>query len=520
MAGRRCDVLDVREMLRRLRAGDSARRVTRDIGASRNTIRDYQRRFRELGWLDPAVPLPSAEEVDRLFGRQSAAAAPATPPKLMAFRDEIAALVETPLEIKVAWQRFKTVHPDVRMSYSAFRRFVRRYVTAPPSTRAVVRLEVAAGVEAQVDFGYAGMIPPRPGEPPRKSWVFVMTLAHSRHQFVSLVQDQSSPTWLSLHRGAFEFFGGVPARVVLDNLKAAIIKASVTDPEAARAYRDCAEHYGFLISPCAPKTPRHKGKVERGVQYVRRSFLAGRTFASLAEANDAALEWVLEIAGRRIHGTTHEVPLEAFEARERSALRRLPAAAFDLVEYKRVKLHPDCHVTFLGSYYSAPYKLIGEQLWVRATSSAVQLFFEHRLVRTHARSWRKGAWVQNQADFPPEKIRYLMQTPAWCRHRAGELGPHVGDFVERLLADHVLDRLRGAQALLRLADKAGADRLDAACRRALVCDAITYRAVKTILGRHLESEPLPVEAAAPPPAAPPAAYARTFFDLFDDATKH
>jgi hypothetical protein len=185
-----------------------------------------------------------------------------------------------------------------------------------------------------------------------------------------------------------------------------------------------------------------------------------------------------------------------------------------------VKLHPDCHVTFHGSYYSASYKLIGEKLWLRATSSAVQLFFEHKLVRTHARSWRKGAWVQNPADFPPEKVRYLMQTPAWCHQRAGELGPHVADLVEQLLGDKVLDRLRGAQALLRLVDKVGAERLDAACRRALACDAVSYRSVKTILERRLECEPLPLEVTAPPAPPPPAAYARTFFDLFDDPTKH
>lgn len=518
MAGRRCDVLDVREMLRRLRAGDSARRVTRELGASRNTVREYKRRFEELGWLGTASLMPSAEEVEREFGRRSAE--PPTPPRLMEFRDEITALVDTPLEITVAWQRFGAAHRDVRVSYSAFRRFVRRYLTPSPSKRAVVRLEVLPGVEAQVDFGYAGRIPPRPGEPARKTWVFVMTLSHSRHQFVALAQDQSSPTWLGLHRRAFEFFGGVPARVVLDNLKAGIIKASVTDPEANRAYRECAEHYGFLISPCAPRTPEHKGKVERGVGYVRRSFLAGRTFASLDEANAAALEWALEIAGRRVHGTTHEVPLEAFAAREQPALQPLPDSPFDLLEYKVVKLHPDCHVTFDGSYYSASYKLIGQRLWLRATSTVVQLFFEHRLVRTHVRSWRKGAWVQKPADFPPEKLRYLMQTPAWCQHRAGELGPHVAEFVAQLLGDKVLDHLRAAQAVLRLADKTGAARLDAACHRALVCDAVSFRTVKMILQRGLESEPLPLDVATPPPATPSPAYARTFFDLFDQTTKH
>jgi transposase len=519
MAGRRCDVLDVREMLRRLRDGDSSRRVTRDLGVSRNTIKEYRRRFERRGWLDVTVPLPTAEEIERELELDRPTAA-ATPPRLMEFKDEITDLIATPLEIKVAWQRFSSRHPGLGMSYSTFRRFVRRYVRSAPSTRAVMRIEVGAGEEAQVDFGFAGRIPRRPGEAPRKTWVFVMTLSHSRHQFVTLVQDQSVSTWLTVHRQAFEFFGGVPARIVLDNLKAGIIKASVTDPEAQRSYRECAEYYGFLISPCVPRTPEHKGKVERGIGYVRRSFLAGRTFASLDEANAAAIDWVLEVAGVRIHGTTHEVPLEAFDARERPALRPLPASAFDLLEYKRATLHPDCHITFDGSYYSASYKLIGHRLWVRATLRTLQIFFEHRLIRTHVRAWKKGSWVQNPADFPPEKLAYSMQTPSWCRQRAAEIGPSIGEFVEVLLSDRVLDRLRGVQGLLRSVDRYGADRLDAACRRALACDALAVRSVETILKRGLDSEPLPLDLEPPPPVGSAPAYARTFFDLFDDITKH
>ena len=156
-------------------------------------------------------------------------------------------------------------HPDVRGSYTAFRRFVRRYVDERPR-RAVVRLEVGPGEEAQVDFGYAGLIPRAPGEVPAKTWVFVMTLSHSRHQYVELVQDQTVATWLALHRNAFAFLGGVPRKVILDNLKAGIIKASVTDPEVQRAYRECAEHYGFIISPCVARTPEHISAFARSVK--------------------------------------------------------------------------------------------------------------------------------------------------------------------------------------------------------------------------------------------------------------
>lgn len=516
MAGRRVDVLDLREMLRRLRLAESARAIAKDLGTSRNTVRDYAKWFEGEGLLGPDAHLPSADELAARLGAIKSDAANGPPPRLLPYRDEVAALVGTGLEIKVAWQRFSRTRPECRVSYQVFRRFVRRHVDSGRRP-AVMRIEVEPGAEAQVDFGYAGLVPRAAGESPRKTWIFVMTLSHSRHQYVELVQDQSVTTWLSLHRHAFEFFGGVPAKVVLDNLKAGIIKASITDPEVQRAYRECAEHYGFVISPCAPRTPEHKGKVERGVKFVRRSFLVGQDFRSLEDANAAALTWVLDTAGLRVHGTTREVPLEVFAARERPALRPLPDAPFELVEYKQVKVHPDCHVVFDGSYYSAAHRLIGERLWLRATLRVVQLFHAHQLIRTHVRSHRRGQRIQNADDFPLEKTQYLMQTPVWCRERARAIGEHAGELVERLLGDRTLDRLRGAQAILRLAASFGERRLDAACRRALACDAVAHHIVKNILVRGLDHEPLPGEAPPPPAPVAPPTFARTFFDLFDDS---
>jgi transposase len=518
MAGRRCDVLDVREMLRRLRLGESARAVAKGLGVSRNTVREYVAWF-EAEKLMPgdATALPTAADLDERLARAEPVQ---PPPRLMPYHDEIADFLGAGLQVKVAWERFSASHPDVRASYTAFRRFVRRYVDERPR-RAVVRLEVDPGDEAQVDFGYAGMISRALGEAPAKTWAFVMTLSHSRHQYVELVQDQTVGTWLFLHRNAFQFLGGVPRKVVLDNLKAGIIKASVTDPEVQRAYRECAEHYGFVISPCVARTPEHKGKVERGVQYVKRSFLAGRSFRSLIEANNEAIDWVVDHAGARVHGTTQEVPLQVFEAREKPALIPLPEVPFDLVEWKQAKLHPDCHVVFARSYYSAPHPFIGERLWLRATSRVVQAFREHKLVATHNRALRPGQRVTNSAHLPPKKLRYLMQTPTWCRERAAQIGPSTAAFIERLLGDEVLDRLRGAQATLRLADAkgVGAARLEAACRRAVACDAIAAKTVQRILNRGLDREPLPGDVAPPPPPRSAPAYARTFFDLFNPAAE-
>src|SRR2546427_7049357 len=174
-------------------------------------------------------------------------------------------------------------------SYMAVYRFVRSL--EPDTPEAFVRVETAPGEEAQVDFGYAGlMFDPRDRQL-RRAWAFVMTLSFSRHQYVEFVFNQEIGTWLRCHRNAFEWFNGVPRRIVIDNLKAAIVRAVLYDPVVQRAYRECAEHYGFLISPCRPRTPEHKGKVEQGgVHYVARNFLAGRSFHDYLEANDKRSE--------------------------------------------------------------------------------------------------------------------------------------------------------------------------------------------------------------------------------------
>lgn len=146
-----------------------------------------------------------------------------------------------------------------------------------------------------------------------RTWAFVMTLAFSRHQYVEFVWDQTVATWLGCHRRAFEWFGAVPARVIIDNPKCAITRACAYDPVVQRAYAECAEGYGFRIDPCPPADPAKKGIVEAGVKYVKGNFLPLRQFRDFTDLNAQARDWVMQEAGRRIHGTTRKAPLALFE---------------------------------------------------------------------------------------------------------------------------------------------------------------------------------------------------------------
>jgi transposase len=430
--------------------------------------------------------------------------------KVEPHRERVLALRRAGVEIEAIRQRLREER-GFTGSYASVHRFVRQL--EPRTPEAVMRVETPAGEEAQVDFGYAGrMLDPQDGRA-RKAWAFVMTLSHSRHQYVEFVFDQEVGTWLRCHRNAFEWFGGVPRRVVVDNLKAAITKAVVHDTVVQRAYRELAEHYGFLISPCRPATPQHKGKVEQGgVHYVARNFLAGRDFRDVVDANEKVLVWCNEVAGLRTHGTTQEQPRLRFEQVERDALLPLPTAPYALAVWKRAKLHPDCHVVFEKSFYSAPHRLIGQRLWVRAADTSVVIFHEHAPVATHARAGRPGTRRTNPDHLPPAKIVGLMATPAWCLSRAQEIGTATAELVGRLLGERPLDRLRTALAILKLAHKYSPRRLEAACQRALAFDEISYPAIKRILERGLDLEALVPTTHALPLETP--LFARPVTDFF------
>lgn len=493
MAGRRLMTLDVRELLRRLKAGQKDRAIAREMGVARKTVAKYRDLAARHELLEG--PLPEAGDLDRVLAEMLPGSRPGRQPfKAEPWQAVIQHLRSRQVEIKALYERLREDH-GYDGSYSAVRRYVRWLEQTQPT--AFVRLETAPGQEAQVDFGSAGRMIDRQTGEVKKAWVFVMTLSFSRHQYCEVVFDQKIATWLRCHRHAFEHFGGVPSKIVIDNLKAAIVKAALHDPVVQRSYRQMAEHYGFLISPCRPRTPEHKGKVESGVRYVKRNFLAGRPPMPIDQCNEKLLHWVEQTAGQRCHGTTKQQPLPLFEKVEKPRLLSLPTAPYDLGIWKRVKLHPDCHVTIDGAYYSAPHRLIGRQLWVRTNGRDVHLFCDYERIATH-RWIRPGGRRTIDDHYPPDKVAYLMATPKYCRSQAKQIGQGCTILVERLLADRPLDRLRTVQAILRLQQKYGPERLERACARALFYDETSYRTVKKILEQGLDGEPLPALPAVSP----------------------
>jgi transposase len=497
----------IRDLLRRLQAGESERRIAEDMNISRPTVHKYHELAKRQGYLESQAVIPDDETLQQVLGPGP------QPPKITSsiepYGDIVKSLRKQKVEMVAIWQRLRDTY-GYRGSYSALRRYVSHLKTEPAEV--YTRVHTPAGEEMQVDFGEVGkLLDPASGKI-RTAYAFVATLGYSRHQYAELVFDQKVVTWIGVHRRALEYFGGVPKRIVPDNLKAAVAKALIHDPVIGEAYRQMALHYGFMISPTRPYTPRHKGKVENGVHYLQRNFMAGQEFADIHSANRHLKDWIRDIAGAREHGTTHTAPLSLFKEVEQAVLQKLPAEPFTLCEIRTATVHPDCHVVVSGSYYSAPYPFVGQKLDIYVREQVVELYQGQKLVTTHMRCQQPGQWQTRLEHYPSHKAAYLERTPDFCRQIAARLGPATSRVVDTLLSERPLDRLRSVQAILKLEETVGSQRLEAACARAVFYGDLRYRRIKEILNAALDREPLPATPASAP--VTPHAFARPTTDFF------
>lgn len=489
-------MVEIMALLQHMRAGASNRQIERELGIHQRTARKYRQwaKKRKLlsGDLPPIEVLQSWLVEDMPTTKQP----PQSTSTVEPYRQQVEKLHAQGVETMAIKQRLE--ERGFKGSYMAVYRFVQKL--KPKTPEVTVRVECNPGEEAQVDFGYGGeMIDSETGEI-RRTWAFVMTLSWSRHQYVEFVLDQKVATWLRCHRQALAFFGGVPQRIVIDNLKAGIAKACWEDPQVQLAYRECAEHYGFLVAPCRPYTPRHKGKVEQGgVHYVKRNFLGGRERTTITQANQDVQKWCLTTAGQRIHGTTKEQPLARFEAQEKACLQSLPETPYDLAVWKKVKLHRDCHVVFDNAYYSAPFRFVGQRLQLRGGTHEVRIYTpNYQLMATHPRARKPGERHTHPDHLPPELLPGLYLDRQGCQTAAADIGPATQEVVATLLADSVVDRLPMVRRLLNLRDSYSDERLEAACARALRFGDPRYITVKQILKQGLEHAADPTTVSTPP----------------------
>ena len=259
MAKRRFEMYEYRQVLVRMRLGDSDREIARSGLMGRAKSAALRATATAQGWLVPEQPLPDDATLAGVLATPVKEAGPAS--TVEPYRAQVLAWREAGIQGTTIHDALVRNH-GFTGSYSAVRRFLQAIDNQTP--KATVILDFAPGEAAQVDFGAGPLIADERTGELCKSWVFVMTLCHSRHQYAELIRHQDVETWLACHRRAFEWFNGVPARVIIDNAKCAIVRACRRDPEVQRAYAEFAEGYGFKIDPCPPREPQKKGRVEAG----------------------------------------------------------------------------------------------------------------------------------------------------------------------------------------------------------------------------------------------------------------
>ncbi len=484
-----------------LALGWSFRRIERETGVRRETVSRYSRPADpkaakvfpgESGLGEPESGPEAGEDTGlvpgdgsnpaKVFPGPESKAAKAFagshgPPRSSAapFRDAILEKLEQGLTVQRVFQDLQEEY-GYAQSYESVKRYVRK-LERP--RRAVGVMHTIPGEEAQVDF-FKG--PPTLDASTgqwRRPWVFRMTLCHSRHGYAEAVWDQKVATFLRLHENAFRDFGGVPRVIRHDNLKAAVVRACLYDPDAHPVYVAFSEHWGFAALPTRPRNPQENGKQERSGGYVKDNGLKGRRFDSLPELNEFLRHWDRTVARVRIHGTTRRQVFTHFEETDKKALQPLASSPFAIFTRGTRTVHPDGHVEVDGAFYPVPAHLLGVEVEVRWDARLVRVFHGETPVAVHARV-RPGEFARRPGEHNQEPTSsqraYVAKLIATC----ARVGPALKEWAEAAYVERGVRALRLIQGALHLVRKHPKEAVLHAAKKALVHRLYRYKDLRRL----------------------------------------
>lgn len=480
MAFRELSMIDVKELLRRFAAGESTRRAAAGCGADRKTVGRYYQAARECG------VAAGVELTDQLVARVAGAvqARPKPPPSeawqaLVPHRARIEQWLSGDRPLRLVRVLELLAREGVEVSYNTLRRYVQREL-GHGGPRVTVRLaDTPPGEEAQLDFGHLGWLVVDGKR--RKLWALIVTLSFSRYMFVWPTLTQTVRDVCEGLDAAWRFFGGVPKRAVLDNASSMVTVPNPQAPTVQRGFQEYAQARGLFLDPARVRRPQDKGRVENAVPYVRERWCDGETLLDLADARRSAERWCREVAGQRVHGTTRQVPADVFAREEKPHLIPPPSMPFDVPVWSQAKVHPDHHVQVARALYSVPTAYIGRTLDVRLDAKMVKLYAGAELVKVHARV-EPGKRSTDPDDYPKTKTAYALRSVDAVISAAQQRGEHVGAFAAKLLSGPLpWVRMRQAQALIRLCDRHGDERVNAVCARAIAFEVYEVPRLERLL---------------------------------------
>ena len=499
--------VDVTEVIRRWQMGNSQRQTASGTGLSRDTVRKYIAAAKELGVVREGQA-PTEEQLSKLAALSwTGSQKKATPAeeKLEPWADQIYQWV-TVDRLQVTRIQELLAQRGCEVSYTSLRRFLQRKHWRRRNLRTVRMEQSAPGEVAELDFGRLGYVVDQETGRRCTVWALLVVLAYSRHSFLWPTCSQKLEEVIVGLEAAWEFFGGIPKYLVIDNFPAAVAGVDALHPRLTRGFLEYSQHRGFITDPARVRHPKDKPMVERSVQYARERFFKGGDFKDLNHLRSEAARWCRDVAGMRIHGTTRRQPLQVFLDEEQLALLPWDGEPYEATHWRTAKVHPDHHVACQYALYSVPSTLCppGQQVEVGLGLKLVRIFHRGQLIKVHHRQ-PKGGRSTDTADYPAELSAYTLRAPDGIKRSAAEQGLAVGEFAQRLF-DGALpwSRIRQGHKLLRLGQRYTPERLDAACRRALEVDLIDVGRVERILLQALEQAETPEQ----PPPLPAGRFAR------------
>jgi transposase len=419
------------------------------------------------------------------YERRKAAAARRRASKLDAFKPAIQRLLTThAYSAAQLFTRLREQGYDGR--YTILKTYVRQ--VRPPRAAAFLTLHFAPGQCAQVDWGSWGSI--RVGNTRRRLSFFALVLCHSRQLYVEFTLGQSQEQWLACHEHAFEYLGGVPAEIMVDNCKTAVLaRPAGAAPVFNPTYVDFARHYGFTIKACAPRRPQQKGRIENGVGYIKKNFLAGLELGEFAPLNPAARVWLDTVANVRLHGETQRRPIDLFRE-EKPQLRPLPAAAYEAALIRPVRATNRCRVVIETNRYSVPPACAGQLLTLKLYADRLRLFTGERLVAEHLRSYEKRQDLEQ-----PDHVQTLLHERSEARHQRLllaflGLSAHAPAYHEQL-AERRLNLRHHVQKIVALAEIYGAAAIGRALDDAHGLGAYSCEYIANLLEQRQRLAPAP-----------------------------
>jgi transposase len=471
------------EIIRTLKEhGWSQRRIARHLDINRETVARYLN-------ADPPDSKPATNAPTGILDSKPAIAPigsdhePTTRSGPKCQCEPWEAQIKAKLEQGLTCQR---IYQDLREeygysgSYYSIRRYAKRLEqnTLTPFRR----MECSPGEEAQIDFGTGAPLVTSSGSR-KRTHVFRIVLNYSRKGYCQCVLAQTTDNFIGCIEDAFWHFGGVPKALVIDNLKAAVTKADWYDPDIHPKIQSFCAHYGTMILPTKPYTPRHKGKIERGIGYVKSNALKGRTFSSLQEQNEHLFNWEARIADTRIHGTTRHQVGQVFREEEKAFLLKLPPNRFDCFQEAKRSVHRDGHIEVQKSYYSVPPEYTGRQVWARWDSHVVRVYNTRmEQIAIHVRV-EPGAFQTQQQHIQSKKRSGLERGVIRLLRDVSLIGPHVDQWAQAMIKARGIQGVRVLMGLLNLTKHIEDNRIDQACAIALTHEAFRLKTIRELIAR-------------------------------------